>query len=164
MAFVCSITPESQVEAARFAGNGETLVQIPVGYDGQTGVTFSVLVALSPLPGHFPEGFELTFCVVEADPDDDYITERWDGSETRRAISDPDHRSLVLAAILAGVRTLVEEVRPPLVTMTTYRDNLPDRALTKYHTIASILEEFGYRVGRTDPYHGRHIWMMDRRL
>ncbi|MGV2130041.1 hypothetical protein ACQZ4Q_12570 [Agrobacterium vitis] len=140
-------------------GQGEYILQVPVGFDDETKAVISAFVCFATVAGYGDQRYELAFCVVIADADeDDY---RKDGLQTSAVLRDKKDRQRVLAVILHAVMRLIEEVNPPALFMTTYELNLPEKALVKYDKIAGVFGSMGYKAGRGDPMHGQHIWMME---
>ncbi|MBB2678694.1 UNVERIFIED_ORG: hypothetical protein GGI61_002254 [Rhizobium esperanzae] len=160
MAFVCTLHPDHPVTLTQLkseAGQGETIVRIPIGVDDENETVFSVFVCLATVVGFGELRHELVFHVVAAHLDgEDFFS---DGAETRYIISDSGDRRRVLEAIGLATEMLIDEVAPLEVIMTTHEPNLPPKALQKYGFIGSILIRQGYIPAHPDPYHGRHIWM-----
>ncbi|KQT88228.1 hypothetical protein [Aurantimonas sp. Leaf443] len=143
--------------------NGSSVIaQLPIGFDVETGARFSAMVAMEAVPAHGPETRELIFCLLEYDHESDTFDQIWDGLATRRKIPDIAHRGAIFAAVQQMTRALIDDVEPLVVTMSTHTAYLPDKALAKYTRIAASLWDAGYRAGKTDIWHGRHFWIMER--
>lgn len=156
--FVCTI--ENNVTYATvLEGYGEHICRIPIGYDDTTGSVYSAAAALSPLPGMGPRFFEFVFWIQEIGIDNSEPYRYFDGLRTRFIESSKDRR-LVLEAILAATDSLIDTVRPAVVTMYTYEKDLPEKALRKYELIAEQLRNKGYSGGRSDSYHGQQAWQL----
>ena len=160
MAFVCILEDECPFTVAVTPKNREAIAIIPIGYDDETDIDFKMLVTLSPIPGYGEDGYELAFAIIEIE--DGCETLRWNGLDTRRAIPDPGHRSLIRAALGLAVQRLIDDTKPSIISMFTYEADLPPAALRKFHDVGLIIKAAGYRGGRADPYHGRHVWMFER--
>ncbi|WP_155976121.1 hypothetical protein [Novispirillum itersonii] len=161
MPYVSVLTPEWQVSATGLTLlDGEFIVRIPVAVDEETKAVLSVFVCLSPEPGFAPDGYELVFNLVESGGDDDdrYFS---DGRETRRLISDPVQRAMILRVICEAVSMVLSKAQPRRITMMTMQPNLPDKALTKYDCLAMVMTSKGYIGGRCDPYQGLRIWIFE---
>lgn len=160
--FVSALDLTGEVLVDSLAGGGEYIARVPIGYDDVERTVYSVMVTLSPMVGYADvPGYELAFCIVAANETDE-IAAYWDGLETCQLLSEPHLRHQVRALVLMLVSLLIDEAKPPLVSMTTYRAGLPDKALTKYREICAIFSANGYTAGKSDVWHGRHIWMMQR--
>lgn len=160
MPFVCSLDPDSELDVDVIEANGEFIVRLAIGYDDENGETFSIAVALSPLPGDF---MELSFSVISICQASGDWSDFWDGLATKPLIPLHKDRNLIKSAMLSCVAALVDEVRPEIVSMTTHTANLPETALAKFWEVNRIFAERGYHAGRADGYHGRYVWMMRRR-
>ncbi|UCI10473.1 hypothetical protein [Mesorhizobium sp. B1-1-8] len=163
MAFVFVHSPDEPLEIIELSGNGEHIARVAIGYDDGTDHTYSVVVALSPIPGHGGlHDFELVFSIVETYVDGDHSHNYWDGNETKSFLSDVGERALTNAIVMTLVQRLIDVVAPDVVSMVTYTSNLPARALRKFHQIALLFAQNGYVVGEADPWNGQRIWMMTR--
>lgn len=162
--FICTVAPGEPVPIMVLEGNNEFLARMPVGFDDATGAVYSVFAALSPLIGYADvPGYECIFSVIEASHDEQHIRECWDGLETQALISDGQHRAVIRNVICMAVDRLVDAAQPGIVSMTTHSSNLPSKALRKFNQICTVFSQKGYKVGRADSYHGRFIWMMERK-
>ena len=74
--------------------------------------------------------------------------------------------ALALASIERSIAAerWIDEAKPPLVSMVTYKAGLPPEALNKYYEICAIFAAKGYRAGKSDVWHGQHTWMMERQV
>ncbi|WP_152045366.1 hypothetical protein [Aureimonas psammosilenae] len=144
--------------------NGSSHVaQLPIGYDDETGLRYSLFVATDMVAGYGRDTKELIFCVLRADPESGEVDEIWDGLVTRLVVTERQHRAAIMGAVAQMVRALIDDVKPRVVVMNTHTANLPQKALVKYHYIASIFHAEGYVAGPSDVWHGLHTWMMERR-
>ncbi|TPM27176.1 hypothetical protein [Mesorhizobium sp. B2-3-5] len=163
MAFVFVYDENEPLEIIELNGNGEHIARVAIGYDDETDHTYSVVVALSPLPGHGGlHDFELVFSIVETYVDSDHSHSFWDGTDTKPFLADAHQRTLTAAIIVTLVSRLIDVVAPDVVTMTTYTSHLPAQALQKFHQIALVFAQKGYNAGEADPWNGQRIWMMTR--
>lgn len=161
--FISTLEHGQPISVDTMAGNGEFIVRIPIGYDDDTDAVYSLIVALSSLPGMADiPGYELTFSIVVAAIDGSQISECWDGLEARQFLVDADHRSMVKSLIYQAATHLTAESGANLVHMVTHTSNLPERALVKFNEICAVFRGIGFRAGRGDSWHGQHIWMMER--
>lgn len=160
--FHCALTEFDTLEISVTTNGSSFVAQLPIGYDDETEFRYSALVAMESLIGYGGDTKELVFCLVEYDPETDALFEIWDGRETRFKIRDEQHRNAVMSAILQMTQALIDDVKPRVVSMVTHSANLPEKALTKYNRIAAIFHDAGYKAGKTDVWHGRHTWMMER--
>lgn len=142
MSFVWIVDPERTAEVRTFKIGGDHVAQIAIGYDGDTGTTISVLVAISPLPGG---GHEYIFCIVDADPGSAEDHRYWDGLETARLFKKSD-RQAVLTLVLAATDGLLRRAVFEEVHFTTYLPYLPDKALRKQHAILDIFRRHATRL------------------
>lgn len=155
--FVCEIEP-GYVHTV-LAKSDECICIVPLGHSFE--VPVSLFVALSPLPGQFPDGFELVFSVVLARESPNEAT-FFDGLETLELIPDRGDRATVRNALHSAVEALIDAMQPQSVTMITYASGLPEKALRKFHEVAVVFQGKGYESGMADPFHGQQIWMMRR--
>jgi hypothetical protein len=162
MAFVPFVGEGDTFDFQYSTNSLEHVVTCQVGYDNVTDITYSILVTLSPPAGAYQGEFEIAFCVVEYDHDEECEYTVWDGGETRKKIEMREHRDMITNAICNATQILIEEGCPQIVSMMTYTPHLPHKALQKMHAVASVFAKAGFTVGQSDPYHGRHIWMMER--
>jgi hypothetical protein len=122
----------------------------------------SLATVLATCPGYPPDYFELSFSVTLEDGDDGDTLSFWDGLATKPIISTVADRSQVLSVLMDTISLLVDEMRPRELHVCTHTADLPQKALRKFNRIAAHCGELGFRGGRTDPYHGRFIWMLAR--
>lgn len=161
--FVCTVAPGNPLPLNILRGNEEFIVRIPVGFDDDTGAVYSAFVAFSPLAGHADiPGYECVFSVIEASHDQEHVRNCWDGLETQPLIPKPEDRTMVLNAICMAISVLIDEANAGIVSMTTHSPDLPKKALRKFNRICTVFSDKGYEAGKSDSYHGRHIWMMQR--
>lgn len=146
-----------------YLNNGEEhVVTAQFGYDDVTDCTFSIFVSLSPLAGGEPESFELVFCLIEYDHDQEAEYQIWNGADSKPKIPDEDHRSMCVGMICSAVRYLIERVSPRAVSMFSNQPYLPEKAMLKYKLVAAVFAQSGFTVGQPDPYYGKHAWLMER--
>ena len=158
MAFVCSIASDTYRADTIRNGNAYLSV-INVGYDDQENVSYSLVVGLEPLAGG---DYEFFFHLVAANGDDGSEHPYWSARDVATFIGRED-RARIRAVLLTATHSLVETARPDRVECVTYDENPPDRALVKYFLIAEVFRGCGYAVTSPDPWHGKHIWWMERR-
>ncbi|WP_146173366.1 hypothetical protein [Sphingomonas faeni] len=162
--FICTVSPGGPVPIVILRGNEEFLARVPVGFDDDTGAVYSVFAALSPLIGYADvPGYECVFSIIEASHDEAHMRDCWDGLETEPLIPDSEHRGHILNLICMVVGRLVDAAQPGIVSMTTHSPNLPEKALLKFNQICTVFHEKGYTVWLSDSYHGRYVWMMERK-
>jgi hypothetical protein len=72
-------------------------------------------------------------------------------------------RPLVMPIVCAGLRALVDRVRPPVIYRVTKSRNPPEKALRKHILVTHVLEDEGYTEieSGTDPW-GRRFWVLGR--
>lgn len=160
MAFKCTLDPNEDLNIDVIESNGEFIVRLAVGFDPDSEKTYSISVALSPLPGGC---MELSFSVVMYCQHSGDWGDLWDGATTRSVFTSPNDRELIRAALMACIALLVDHVRPEIVSFVTHTPNLPGKALAKFWEVQRIFTDHGYVGGRADPYHGRYVWMMRRK-
>lgn len=160
MAFICTLDPNLPLVLTAIcseAGQGETIIRIPVGIDDESEAVFSIFVCLATLPGYGALRHELAFHIIKAD--DGYEDFYSDGLETLTTISDRIARNRILQVICIATDKLIDEVAPVEVEIITHEANLPRKALNKYLAIGNVFVKHGYVPAYPDPFHGRHIWM-----
>lgn len=160
--FMSAIDLTGEVRVELLSRDREFIATAPIGWDDVEGTVYSAFVALAPLTGYADvPGYELVFNIVAAD-DGGSIHTYHDGSETRHLLTEPTLRRQVRSLILHLVELLIDEAKPPLVSMVTHNAGLPPSALNKYYDVCAIFAARGYRAGKSDVWHGQHIWMMER--
>jgi hypothetical protein len=156
MAFVRVIEDEhSQIEVFH-KGNAWAVI-IDIGYDDVEPLTYSLVVGLEPMGGG---AIEYYFQVVEANLQTEHERTYWVGKDT--AFIESDDRAIILRALLAATRALLDNARPERVEVVTYESNPPEKALVKHLLIGRVFEDCGYAVHTADPYHGKRVWWMER--
>lgn len=132
--FVSALDLTGEIVVDRLTGEGEFIARAPVGYDSIEGTVYSVVVALSPLPGHADiPGYELAFYVAAANDEGD-ISAYYDGWDTRHLLNEPRLRAMVHSITMMLVEMLVDDIEPPLASIVTHNAGLPFKALTKFTT------------------------------
>lgn len=160
VAFISAMHGDNSIEIAVVEGDGELINRCAIGHCDETNGTYSVVVVLATRPGAGDLGhYDLAFHIIQTTPDGNYVDYR-DGLET--AFLDREERQLVKGIICTCVASLIDDLKPSVVIMTTRMPDLPKKALLKYHQIALVFKENGYRSGPADPWNGLHIWMMER--
>ena len=160
--FRCALIEGEMLEVSITSDGSRYIAQVPIGTDDETGHRYSVFVALQMVVGYGADTKELVFCILEADPQADWVEDIWDGRVLRRTIAETAHRKAILGVVCQLALALVDEARPHVVTMMTHEAGLPPKALVKYQRIVSIFGTAGYKVGKFDVWHGQHIWAMER--
>lgn len=135
---------------------GECLAKAHVGYDLEGDKNFWIACGLSPSPLG-PEFF-FNLVVTTGDGDEAVIWE----SDVVAGMLTREHRESIRGALFHTVIQLFRHADPPAFFMTTYQAYLPDCAVEKYRHLCHLFGRFGYRVGRSDAYHGRVMWGMER--
>jgi hypothetical protein len=159
MPFSIRIRPEDAHYDVFQRGNA-FLVLANVGYDSDTDRTYSVLLGLEPLAGGDLEYF---FCLIEADNVAGTQHEYWSGKDLPQCIDKPS-RKPILNLVLRATKALLNATSPTRVQMSTWDAYLPDRAAHKHFLVARVFEMCGYEVRNGDPYHGKRVWWMERRI
>ncbi len=152
---------DGSLELEVIEGNGEFLVRVALGAVESEGGVLSLVVALSPAPGGVPGEMEQVFHVTYAQADDS-ISQYFDGLDTTRLISAPEHRQMTRNALCAATHELIKRAQPESVFFVTHNNHLPDKALVKYEEIADVYRSCGYDARKGDSWHGQHIWMVKR--
>lgn len=158
LAFILDINDNEDFSIDILEGNGEHIRRCGIGHCDETNGVYSAITCLAPIPGYGDlNGFELAFNIVKAEPDNTFI-DYTDGLETR--FLDKHARNTVLAIICTCTHDLIDRARPSIVQMHTREPYLPEKAILKYHRIAQIFGQNGYRTGRGDPWKGHQTWFM----
>lgn len=160
MAFVCTLTGDGfNVDVAQRGSSRIVIARI--GVDDENDTIYSAMVCLDPGGGG---DMELAFCLLAASSSGyGEPVEFWSGTETASFIRGED-RGAILTAIIVCVESLIRTVQPSKVYMCTVDADMPDRALMKHMMVAHVIETCGYDVKKPDPFHGQHIWYMERRI
>ena len=161
MAFVCTLPPAGRFESDLFEGNGEHITRSPIGYDLATTSIFSMELVLAPEAGYYPDGFELTFSILEYSAKRRTYETHRDGLETKKVIPSAVDRELIMVGIASMSAAFVQRVRPPILFMRTRLDGLPAKALLKYYVLRRVLtERAGYVEESENIMHGGYTWKM----
>ncbi len=160
--FQCALVEIDEINFTISTNGTQYVAQVPVGYDDQTLCRYSIFVAFVMVPGYGNDTKELTYCLTEYDAASDTITDIWDSAVVRAKIPNSNHRSAILSAVCQAIEALIDEASPNVVTMVTYTPHLPEKALAKYQRVQEIFAARGYKVGKSDVWHGSHTWMMER--
>jgi hypothetical protein len=153
MAFVCTAVGDGSNAKAW----GQTVV-IPIGYDDNSPLSYSLLIGLAPMAGG---DLEYYFCVVEADTTTGEEAHTYSGLDTRQIITSLAHRKLVLHDVMAGTELLLRIINPPRFFCCTYDSDLPEKALTKHMLIAATFGMCGYKVEEQPFRLGKYSWRME---
>ena len=157
MAFVCTVEFGEEIPLEYFVRDREAVVKCTVGYDDRADTTFSVMAALSPLPGG---DLELVFAVLEGALDGEINTYR-NGLDSRTRIQDPGDRRRVLAAVCTAIDQLVRNYGSDRIVRCVPA-NLPERAMVKHVMIHQIFKEAGYLIQDCGVVAGTQGWRMER--
>ena len=146
MAFVCTagdFPPE--------VINGELV--IPIGYDDQNPLSYSVLMGFSPTGGGESEFY---WVIVQTNTAEDTETPFWSGLDTKGIFSQED-RILIRIAVQDAIAVLLGHTKPQRIFCCTHDSDLPQKALL----IAAIFKMCGYEVLRQQLQLGKHSWWME---
>ena len=160
MTFIPEITDDDDVvPLIELRNEQELLARVRIGRDDETGAIYSVFVALT-VPAIEPSAREVSFDVIEALPDGE---ENWctDGLQTRRFLVG-EHRKIALACICSVLQTLLKAIDVDRLFMMTITPDLPAKALQKYDIVCGAVNDVGFQGGRDSPFHGTHVWLMER--
>jgi hypothetical protein len=156
MAFVC-IASRGGPHPAPIEDEGGCVVVLPVGHDDEEGIDYTLMVGLAPAPGGIPEFF---FCIIAANVNNGCKDTIWSGRYVSRMFTRYD-RCLLRECLISVARSLVNFAHPARFSMTAYDDNLPERALVKFHCLNKMFERSGYTVRELDRWCGKHSWMAE---
>lgn len=158
MAFILDINDYEDFPIEIITGNGEHIRRCGFGHCDETDSVYSILTVLAPIPGYGGlNAYELAFNIIQVEPNGechDFV----DGLQT--AFLDKHSRNTVLAIICTCTLHLIDHARPSIVHMHTREPHLPAKAIRKYHQIAQVFNENGYRTGLADPWKGHQTWFM----
>lgn len=130
-----------------------------VGRDPYRSSNYFIHVGLEPPAGM--GGMEYYFALVEVDAFSGNETYYWSGTDVAPLIG-ADQRTAILAVVARATAALLDFVKPNQVHRCTRDAHLPEAALEKHAFISVVFERCGYVVGKTDVYHGKHFWIMER--
>ena len=139
MAFVCTLRGSILPVVPTFP----TLTSLlyPIGYEEADGSPYRLYIGFGTAPGAI---IEYSFCIVHVD-NEGTTHDLWDSQEVASVIPKGD-RTLVLRLLLDSTQKMIRSCRFPEVTMHTVTRDLPPKALVKYHRIAQLFTDEGYRV------------------
>lgn len=157
MAFVCTIQPDRlDFDTARLGSSCN--IRTRVGHDATGNINYFLMLTLD---FHPTQGLEFAFNIIEAFADGRPEHVIWE-SAVMAELAEKEDRHRIRQLLFRLTVQLLRFVAPPRFCMTTYDADLPERALEKYNQLCEIFMHSGYNVRRTNPYHGRHAWFMDR--
>ena len=163
MPFVFTLEPDAQITISMFVAPGEWITVTNFGYDSDCNISYSLHNSLCTIPGQPDDVLEQAFSVIEYDEETDSEYSFFDGVSTKRFLPDPMHRRAVVDALCATTRLLIDKAKPRIITGTTHTPNLPEKAREKFRRLLEVYDRCGYQAGVADSYHGRHIYMAERR-
>jgi hypothetical protein len=103
--------------------NGD--VVIPIGYDGDSSLQYSILLGFAEMAGGDLEFF---WVIVQVDTESGEEIELWSGLDTK-VIFGKDDRILIRTALLTGIEFLLDEDKPDRFFCCTHDSDLPQKAL-----------------------------------
>ena len=164
MAFELSKDVSTDRLSLQITQNGsDAVAQIPLGFDADLARNYSLMVTFSPAVGDGPGEFELVFFIIEFDEmGGNVLQEISDGRAMRAVTQDRQHLDMIGIALLTAVDALITKISPRRIHMSTMTPHLPNKALRKFNMIATLFSQKGYRSGKGNAYHGRHIWMIEK--
>jgi hypothetical protein len=154
MTFVCTASPPYQFDTLR-SGNRFS-VDFRVGYDDADDINYLALIGL----GGAEDGMEYFFCLMKVEGDGEKET-RINESANLPAGCTRQHRSEILAVILAATDHLLRDISPHVV----YRaiaENLPVKALAKHNAVSQVFMSCGYRLAKEISNGQYRIMCMER--
>jgi hypothetical protein len=132
-----------------------------VGRDEYRSSNYFVHVGLEPTAGM--GGLEYYFALVEVDALSGQEIYYWSGIDVAPLIGATD-RTAILAVVARATAALLDFVKPNQVHRCTRDAHMPDAALEKHNLISVVFDRCGYVVMKTDVYHGKHFWIMERQI
>ncbi|MCA0407214.1 MAG: hypothetical protein LCH39_13815 [Proteobacteria bacterium] len=165
MAFELSSDITTATISFQITMNGsDAVVQIPIGFDDELKRNYVLHICMAPFVGAVQSEFELTFFISIYDEKmDAFLAPLWCGKELRNFIPEAPHIARIRIALLTAIEAMISKLSPQHVRVFTYQANLPKKALRKFNLIATLFHHKGYRCGEGDPYHGRRIWMFEKK-
>jgi hypothetical protein len=134
------------------------VVVLPIGYDDDAGIDYTLMVGFDEAPGGILEFF---FCIIEVDVITGCEHTIWSGKYVSRKFTQY-HRCVLREYLISVARRLLKLARPDIFIMTTYDENLPECALAKFHLLNEMFEEHGYNVYELERWCGKHSWRVER--
>lgn len=156
MAFVCTIAANRLDFDTTQLGSSRN-IRARVGHDDIRNINYFLMLTLDSMAGG---DLEFAFSFVRAFPDDRLEEVIRESHIVAQLVSRPDRRQ-IRARLLRLTSELVRHAGTARICMITYDAHLPNQALEKYWQLCQVFTHCGYKIMRTDPYHGRHAWFMD---
>lgn len=127
--------------------HGAYFISFRLGFGPADNKMMSMYVALIPGLSYVQQDgiYDLKLCLRERDLE--FAEIAGEPHFTREAADQyipKDSRPKALDCVLRAVESLVGKVSPPCLTMVTFAPYLPDKALVKYHKIASVINNLHY--------------------
>jgi hypothetical protein len=140
---------------------GTQRISFMLGYDLVDNTTFFMVVRLTTDQDGL---YDLRFGIEERENDKPDWTLGMDYHiEVSKRLIPKKHRSAVLDMIISALEAIIANCTPQRITMQTYHQYLPAKAMAKYIKIEQNLKKWGYEttVDTEDGTTGIHYWLFE---
>jgi hypothetical protein len=144
--------PDIEVETY----GSRSFIVAPIGFDPAINAVYRLSVHI--LPALDSDRMNFSFWVTEVGRDNMEL-DYWSGS--RMGFLLKHNRILILQLLLTATRNLIRTCQPKKVVMKCVYNDMPTRAMTKYHAINDIFVSEGYIIVPSDALYGLRSWHMD---
>src|SRR6266404_3122084 len=158
MAFVCTAPRRGPYPCPIADEGGGCVVVLPIGYDEAAEIDYTLMVGLDTPPGGIPEFF---FCLIEADVITGSEDRIWSGRYVSCKFTQYD-RCILRECVVSIAEHLIKFASPNIFNMTSYDENLPERALVKFRLLNEMFGQSGYQVYELERWCGKHSWRAER--
>jgi hypothetical protein len=128
MAFVCTASRHGPCPEPIVDDSAGCVVVLPIGYDDDAGIDYTLMVGLENTPGGGI--LEFFFCIIEVDISTGYEDRVWSGEYVSHKFTRYD-RCVIKGCLILAARTVVQYTFPKIFNMITHDENLPDCLCTR---------------------------------
>lgn len=149
---------EEAIPIVEFRRSDARSLMCHIGYRDDDDTNYWIKVGLDVCPG---VGLDFNFFLVRVHGEPEAETPMFESLQVASFIGAADRRKIRQVLIWLAER-LITSVMPERFAMSTYDAYLPDGAMTKFTELCLVFNACGYDITATDPYRGRHMWIMER--
>lgn len=144
-------------ETHAFVQGDSSVFLYQIGHDFFGPLTFHLMINMQC--SHSAN--EFMFGIATADRFKGLISNTFDSNDAN-AIIPKEHRPGVTRLLFEKAGWVTRYMNKNSFFMVTYLQDLPEKALAKYHLLTQVFVNDGYDVVRTEPVPGKHMWQMNR--